>query len=183
MLYSVEMYERALHAMGLLHENPWYMTTAKSSGQAFKQQVESQTKNLSTTLPTIETKIRGLNASWHLQIPETMVGTRNGIGEIKQVIALPLFPIKWLDANVRKKLLEIACTEKAAQTEHHERIEKFKKHYLSEARVAKAHQERLNEALTQLGLSWNDAVLALNAEEIKAKYAPAYSATDFGCCC
>ena len=178
MLYSVEMYERALHAMGLLHENPWYMTTAKSSGQAFKQQVESQTKNLSTTLPTIETKIRGLNASWHLQIPETMVGTRNGIGEIKQVIALPLFPIKWLDANVRKKLLEIACTEKAAQTEHHERIEKFKKHYLSEARVAKAHQERLNEALTQLRLSWNDAALALNAEEIKAKYAPAYSATD-----
>lgn len=178
MLYSVEMYERTLHAMGLLHENPWYMTTAKSSGQAFKQQIESQTKNLSTKLPAIETKIRALNSSWHLHVPETMVGAQNGIEEIKQVIALPLFPIKWMDADVRKKLLEIARTEKAAQTEHHDRIEKFKKHYLSEAQIAKRHQEHLNEALVKLRMSWSDAALALNAEEIKAKYSSAYATTD-----
>lgn len=178
MLYSVEMYERALHAMGLLHENPWYMTTAKSSGQAFKQQIESQTKNLPAKLPAIETKIRALNSSWQLQVPETMVGSQNGIEEIKQVIALPLFPIKWMDEDVRKKLLETARTEKAAQKEHHDRIEKFKKHYLSEAQIAKMHQEHLNEALVQLRMSWSDAALALNAEEIKAKYSSAYATTD-----
>ncbi|MCM0707732.1 DUF4011 domain-containing protein [Faecalicatena sp. BF-R-105] len=178
MLYSVEMYERALHAMGLLHENPWYMTTAKSSGQAFKQQIESQTKNLPTKLPAIETKIRALNSSWQLQVPETMAGTQDGIEEIKQVVALPLFPIKWMDEDVRKKLLETARTEKAAQTEHHDRIEKFEKHYLSEAQIAKMHQEHLNKVLVQLRMSWSDAALALNAEEIRAKYASAYATTD-----
>ena len=178
MLYSVEMYERALHAMGLLHENPWYMTTAKSSGQAFKQQIESQTKNLPAKLPAIETKIRALNSSWQLQVPETMAGTQDGIEEIKQVVALPLFPIKWMDEDVRKKLLETARTEKAAQAEHHDRIEKFKKHYLAEAQIAKMHQEHLNEALVQLRMSWSDAALALKAEEIKAKYSSAYATTD-----
>lgn len=178
MLYSVEMYERALHVMGLLHENPWYMTTVKFSGQAFKQQIEYQTKNLSTKLPAIEAKIRTLNSSWQLHVPETTAGTQAGIEEIKQVIALPLFPVKWMDEDVRKKLLEIARTEKAAQMEHHDRIEKFKKHYLSEAQIAKMHQAHLDEALVQLRMSWSDAALALNAEEIKAKYSSAYATSD-----
>ena len=177
MLYSVEMYERALHAMGLLHENPWYMTTAKSCDQAFRRQIESQTKNLSTKLPIIETEIRALNSTWHLHVPETMVGVQNGIEEIKQVIELPLFPIKWIDEEVLKKLLEVARTEKVAQTEYYERIEEFKKRYLSMAQIAEMHQERLNEALTQLRVSWEEAALLLNAEKIKEKYASTYATT------
>lgn len=178
MLYSVEMYERALHALGLLHENPWYMTTATTSGQAFKQQTESQTKNLPTTLPAIETQIRALNSSWHLKIPETVEGAQNGMEEVKQAISLPLFPVCWLDEAVLKKLLEVAREESDTQTQHHDRIEKFKKHYLSEAQIAKMHQENLNKSLGQLRISWTDAALALDAEEIKTKYSSAYATTD-----
>lgn len=178
MLYSVEMYERALHAIGPLHESPWFMTTAKSSGQAFKQQIESKTKNLSTKMPIVETEIRAINSSWHLHIPETMVGAQNAAEEIMRVIALPLFPIRWMDKDMRQELLKKACTEKAAQTEHHDRIEKFKKQYLSEAKIAKIHQERLKEALAQLRISWDDAALALNAEEFKTKYVTGYATAD-----
>lgn len=178
MLYSVEMYERALHALGVLHENPWYMTTATSSGQTFKQQVISQTKNLPITLPAIETKIRALNSFWHLHIPETVEGVQYGMEEVKHVISLPLFPVRWLDDDELKNLLKAAQEENDAQMQHHDRIERFAKHYLSEAQIAEEHQENLNKSLGQLRLSWTDAALELDAEEIKAKYSSTYATTN-----
>ena len=42
------------------------------------------------------------------------------------IISLPLFPVCWLDEAVLKKLLEVAREESDTQTQHHERIEKFK---------------------------------------------------------
>lgn len=178
MLYSVEMYERALRAMDLLHENPWYMTTAVSSGQAFKQQLEGQTKHIPEKLMEIDSAVRSINSSWHLQIPETTAGIRSAVDEIEQVMSLPLFPLSWMDEAVRNKLLESARAERAAQAQHRERIENFKKHYVSEAQNAKMHQERLNDSLSQIRSSWTDAALSLDSAAIKEKYSSAYAATD-----
>lgn len=178
MLYSVEMYERALHSMGLLHENPWYMTTAVSAGQAFKQKLEGQTKHIPEKLMEIESAVRLINSSWHIQIPETTAGTRNAVDEIEQVMSLPLFPLGWMDSSVRNRLLESALAERTAQSQHHDRIENFKEHFYSEAQIAKTHQENLNNALSQIRISWTDAALSLDSVAIKAKYSPVYAATD-----
>ena len=82
-------------------------------------------------------------------------------------MSLPLFPLSWMDEAVRNKLLESARTERAAQAQHRERIENFKKHYVSEAQNAKMHQERLNDSLSQIRSSWTDAALSLDSAAIR----------------
>ena len=176
MLYNVEMFERALHAMGEpLHENPWYKTTATSSGQAFKMQITGKTKNLSSVLPTMEKTVAELNAQYGTNISCTWRGVQDGVAEVKAILDLPEFPIEWTDASKAAFLLESARKALEEQQVYHSKAEQIKDEYLAKAREAKQHQAKLKRQVEVLNKSWDETALKLDVDDIKARYGEVYS--------
>ncbi len=176
MLYNVEMFERALHAIGgPLQENPWNKTTATTSGQAFKVQITGQTKNLPIVLPEIEKVVTELNAQFGLNISCTWRGTQNGISELQTILNLPLFPFEWADEAKSTAFIELAQKALQDQEDYKKRLEDFKEEYLHTATTGKQHQNELRRQLERFHSLWNDDALNLDVEDIKSHYGEVYA--------
>ena len=118
-LYCVSAFEKALHSLeGPLSSNPWFNTTATSSGQTFKSELLAKTGCLDEQLDEIGTGINDFNAAWHTTIPMSWTGADSGLNRVKDALALPLYPCSWRDPSTIQQVLRTAENEQKKQIEY-----------------------------------------------------------------
>lgn len=106
LLYDVEALEKALRNLGgPLDSNPWHATTASSSGQLFKQQMERETAGLSEKLRAISEKTEAFQAAYQAELGSSWDSVKTGIDELSSALTLPLFPAFWMEPEKLDRLL------------------------------------------------------------------------------
>lgn len=107
LLYSLEALEKSLHNIpGTLDSNLWHGTTAKSSGQTFKQQLEQETNGLSDSLMTLVEKADAINKEYQTSIGHTWESLGLGIADMDRALRMALFPFWWTDESKLQVLLK-----------------------------------------------------------------------------
>lgn len=174
--YQVEMLERVLHTMGCqLHENPWYKTTATSSGQAFRTQLSKQTPHLVENSAAAEAIVANLTAVYGLPVEGSWQGAQEAVTQVRATMELPLFPYAWTEEGKLDTLLNAAKEAQQTQKDYYAKRDAFRTQYLAEAQNAATHSAHLNEQLELISAAWTDQALELDAETIYSKLDECYA--------
>ena len=106
LLYVLDALEKALHNLGgPLDSCFWRGTTARSSGQAFKQEIIRETDGLSEKLRELDGRIVEFNTEYQTVIGRTWEGAENGVADLDTALSLPVFPYWWSDIAKRETLI------------------------------------------------------------------------------
>ena len=106
LLYVLDALEKALHNLGgTLDTNIWHGTTAKSSGQTFKQQLIHETDGLPIRLRALDETVTIINKKYQTTISCTWEAVEKSIIDMDTALDLPLFPYWWSDLAKRETLL------------------------------------------------------------------------------
>lgn len=112
LVYVVEAFEKALHAIGRrLSENVWAGTAAVTSGQAFKTEMLSKLEGFPEALSGLETETVSFNSEFGTSIEPAWDHILEETGKIEDIISLPLFPVSWRDTKTRSMLRDRALKE------------------------------------------------------------------------
>ena len=115
LLYVLSALERALHNLGgTLDSNVWHGTTAKSSGQTFKQQLIQETAGLSIKLRELDEKVTAINDEYSTKIGHSWESVEKSITDVEAALDLPLFPYWWSELAKRDTLLSSVRREASA---------------------------------------------------------------------
>lgn len=149
LLYMVDAFEKALHNMdGALTDNPWTETSATASGQTFRSEMTVASGRLPKQLGELETAVLAFNHEYNTEIAPTWNVCTESLSDIETALALPLFPAKWRDPEVRTALRQMAVKED------------------QETRSARAHAETLGSFVSTIDEVWSRDGLCFSAEEM-----------------
>lgn len=116
LLYVLRALEKSLRNLGgTIDANIWHGTTARSSGQTFKQQLIQETDGLSRKLRELDKKVTAINDEYGTKIGHSWDSAAKGIKEVAAALGLPLFPYWWSELAKRDTLLGNVRREAAAQ--------------------------------------------------------------------
>ena len=90
---------------GTIDSNVWHGTTARSSGQTFRQQLIQETSGLSRKLSELDKKVTAINDEFSTRIGHSWDSVEKGIKEVTATLGLPLFPYWWSELAKRDALL------------------------------------------------------------------------------
>ena len=166
MLNHVEQLERILNTTEEpLRNNPWYLTTLPSSGQAVKTQILNQTIDLQKHLRSAEEIISTSNRLCNLHLPNSWSGLHQWSSDLKQILSLPLFPYTWL-ASDTDELLHRAQQEFKAQQEYQGNLRKFKETFTEKLHTAYEHSIALDTHTHNILSVWTRSALELDADTL-----------------
>ena len=150
LLYVVDAFEKALHNMGgKLSDNPWYMTTATSSGQTFKSEMLASSGDLQKSMESLDRIIAGLNNEYGTSISTTWSGICYGMNILDSVLHLPYFPVEWRSEDKRNMLRSRALKEE--KIDHAEQ----------------GHAKKLAELVNSIDDVWKMDSLCISADDLR----------------
>ena len=148
-MYTVEIFEKALQKMdGKLDDNPWADTTAASYGQVFESRMIKTLDGFAENLKKLEDLVTSFNNEYGTSVENTWSAVCQSIKNAEKVLDLPLFPVKWRNAEYRKMLCERALRE-----ENNEQAEQ-------------SHAKKLAESLHKIERGWEVSLLGLSAQHL-----------------
>lgn len=155
-LYVVDAFEKALRNIGgKLSDNSWFGTSAKSSGQLFKNEMMTKTEGLDRLCNEISNSIFAFNNTYGTSLHSTWGGYKKDTDSINSLIKLPLFDDSWMDAGQRSLLLERAHIENQIDCSE------------------QTHAKRLYELINEVRENWTIGDLPFSFEELEKIYGEA----------
>ena len=129
-LYCISAFEKALHNMeGPLSSNPWYLTSATSSGQTFKTELIAKTKDLNVTLDEIAESVSEFNTRYHASLPNTWSDIAPAIKRVNEALSLPLFPYSWSNPATLSEVQNAAAEEQHIQKAYYDGLATNHEHF------------------------------------------------------
>lgn len=165
-LYCISAFEKALHNMeGPLSSNPWYLTKATSSGQAFKTELIAKTKDLNVTLDKIAGLVSEFNARYHASLPNTWSSIAPAINRVNEALSLPLFPYSWHEEATLSEVQNTAEGEQHTQSAYYDGLTTNREYFndgILDAPIDNwlADISRVKSSFTKLGFKDNGTVFS-----------------------
>lgn len=123
MLYRVGNYAKTLTNLGVkLSDNPWRGTVVSMVTQNFKDSLFRNVSGLDDALLKLDESLSNALTTFHLNDDCTWNGALRVISLLSEIERLPLFPISWVNDELRKKLINEANQARNAKQAYYDAL-------------------------------------------------------------